>query len=90
VLSDSAYLINQWNSARLNHPFFGENLSDEEIDRIWDSSAETYGDGVLSVLHDEITAYLVSEQYLKNSSSVLDIGCGPGTYSLRFSQTVKK
>ncbi len=82
-------VISEWDNVRYKHPFFGENLSDEQIDRVWNDSADTYEDGVLEDIHDRISDYLLSEGYLNKDTTLLDIGCGPGTYSLRFSNHVK-
>lgn len=87
--SETDSLISEWNRARFKHPFFGESLSDEQIDRVWNDSADSYEDGVLEKIHDDITDYLVSEGYLNGNRTLLDIGCGPGTYSFRFSEYVK-
>lgn len=87
--SDTLSVIREWGQARRRHPFFAEGLSEKDIDRIWDDSAETYGDGTLSKIHDKIIEFLVSEEYFNRNSDLLDIGCGPGTYSLRFSPIVK-
>lgn len=86
--SETDSLISEWDRARFRHPFFGENLSDEQIDRVWNDSADSYEDGVLEKIHDDITEYLVSEGYLNRNRTLLDIGCGPGTYSFRFSEYV--
>lgn len=87
--SDPIPVIREWEHARCRHPFFAEGLSEKDIDKIWDDSAETYGDGTLSEIHDMITEFLVSEGYVSRNKDLLDIGCGPGTYSLRLSPSVK-
>lgn len=87
--SDTALIVEEWDLARFKHPFLAEGLSINDIDKVWDDSAETYHDGALSNIHDRITEFLISEDYINKQRSLLDIGAGPGTYSLRFSHIVK-
>lgn len=84
------YATEEWMRMRMKHPFFGEGLSEEEISEIWESSAGKYGDGALDEIADRITGYLKSSGLLEPSFSLIDIGCGPGTYSFRFAEHVRR
>lgn len=81
-------LVTEWMDMRGRHPFFGEKLSDEKISEIWNRSAATYDDRNMGTIPDEIVEHLVKNNTISNDSSVMDIGCGPGTYGLRFSKHV--
>ena len=79
-------ILHEWKNEREKHPFFGEKLSDERISKIWDDSAESYGEGMMGGIPDMITEKLLKDGILNEGCTVLDIGCGPGTYGLRFSK----
>lgn len=87
--SDSSSIVREWDFARSKHPFLAEGLSVEDIAKVWDNSAEMYQDGALSNLHNNISEFLISKNYININKSLLDIGSGPGTYSFRFSNVVK-
>ncbi|MDR3206567.1 MAG: class I SAM-dependent methyltransferase [Candidatus Methanoplasma sp.] len=78
-------LVKEWMHMREKHPFFGEGLSREKIADIWDRSAETYTDGRMGGIPDMIVKHMADRRILRKDISIMDIGCGPGTYGLRFS-----
>lgn len=73
-----------WESERLRHPFFGENIGPGRYAKVWDDAAEGYSDAGVSALKEQILERL--SEIIGPDTDVLDIGCGPGTYSIPFSK----
>ena len=85
-MNDDAERIEaEWKSERLKHPIFGENLSKEAVDKIWDESAKTYSDAGYSRIADAIVEKMLDDGILDSMPSLIDIGSGPGTFAKRFS-----
>ena len=80
-------IIAEWERDRNRHPTVGEKRTDSDISRMWDDSAKNYNSNRYSEIVDAIVAKLRSEGLL--SGSVLDIGCGPGTFAFPFSETAE-
>ena len=86
-----------WNEARKSLPYVkriirSEKEAREEAVDYWNRFAQTYG--VYSVEQQkkkiaEIIDLLEREQMLKNDTDLLDVGCGPGNYSLPFAGKVR-
>ena len=81
-------IIAEWGHDRNRHPTVGENRTDSDISRMWDDSAKNYSSDRYSDIVDAIVTKLRSDGLL--SGSVLDIGCGPGTFAFPFSETAGK
>ena len=85
-MNDDAERIEaEWKSERLKHPIFGENLSKEAVDKIWDESAKTYSDANYSEIADGIVEKMLDYGILDSMPSLIDIGSGPGTFARRLS-----
>lgn len=82
-----ASIIAEWESARNLHPFVGEGLSDMEFSKAWDSSASTYSCRSYSTIRDSVLSALDDRGLL--DGTVLDIGCGPGTYAIPMSSKAR-
>ena len=80
-------IVSEWEHNRNRHPLIGEKKSDSDISRMWDDSAKNYDSVRYSNIIREIIAKLDSEHLL--SGSILDIGCGPGTFAIPFSRTAR-
>ena len=52
----------------------------------WDEMSPKYGQGDPPKYHSQIISRLCTEALLTKQSTVLDVGCGSGTYSLPFAQ----
>ncbi len=87
-IQNTETICREWETERLKHPFFGENKSEKEIRAVWDSAAEKYSDKNYNLIKEEIIDFLCSEYDLKDKTLV-DIGCGPGTYALPLSRRMK-
>lgn len=83
--SDTSSVCSEWESMRMKHPFMGEGLEDGEIKDIWESSASNYSDNWYRSIKDEILCHLSESGIVHGKASVIDIGCGPGTYSVPLS-----
>jgi len=57
---------------------------------IWDGASETYTDNTYSDIADSIVKDLRADGTFCKDVSVMDIGCGPGTYAFRISPHVRK
>lgn len=75
-----------WKRERARHPFAGEGLSEARIAEMWDRAAPAYGGGALSGLATRITERMSELGLLRPGSAVADVGCGPGTFALGFSE----
>ena len=71
---------------RGKHPLLGEKISPERYLKMWDDSSSTYGDAGVGGLRDRIIGYLFENDIIREGDSVLDVGCGPGTYSKVFAE----
>lgn len=80
----------EWAEKRYRHPFFGECFSREKISEIWDRSAKSYDDGPLGPVQNMVIEEMRSSGILMPGFSIIDIGCGPGTYSFRFAELVEE
>lgn len=72
-----------WMDDWSRHPMNGEGASEERIGRMWGASAKTYSSARYSGIADEVVEEMEFMGLL--GGSVLDIGCGTGAYSVRFS-----
>lgn len=77
---DTEAIVREWMEAAGRHPRVGEGKSDEEFSRMWEASSGTYSFDRYSVIRDDVVRHLDSKGLLEGS--VLDIGCGPGTYAV--------
>lgn len=79
---DTDSIVREWMDAKDMHPHVGEGKSEEDFSRMWDASSGTYSFERYSSIRDSVIAHLDSEGLL--DGTVLDIGCGPGTYAIPF------
>lgn len=78
-------LCQDWDGERRRHPFYVCSLPDRLVDECWDSSADTYsGEGYASIRR-EILDCMQDCGMIGPDRTVLDIGCGPGLFTLPFS-----
>ena len=52
--------------------------------------SKTYSDKGYNIIADDIVKILRTEDILRKDRTVMDIGCGPGTYAFRISPLVKE
>ena len=83
-------ICSEWIRERAKHPSFGEGKDYEDMQRMWNESATTYSDSQYSAISDDIVSALLSEGIVNKDSTILDIGCGTGSFALRFSPHVSK
>ena len=83
-------VVEEWMEKRDKHPFFGEGLSKKRISEIWDQSAENYDDKLLGDIQNMVIESMRSSGILMPCFSLIDIGCGPGTYSFKFAKFVNQ
>jgi SAM-dependent methyltransferase len=67
----------------MTHPFDGEGLTHEDRLRFWDGLADSYSSVQQGPIVDNIVDHLSAAGILSPGSSVLELGSGPGTYSLK-------
>ena len=82
-------LCSEWESERKKHPFYVENLSEEQIQSCWDESSANYSGNEYSNIRMEIVDILLKEDIIGPDSTIIDIGCGPGLYDVLFAPHVK-
>lgn len=81
-------VLADWDRERKMHPFFGENISETAMKNNWDSSAERYNDDNYVEIKRKIIDTLLDRNILSEERTLIDIGCGPGTFSLPLSKHV--
>lgn len=79
-MPDTESIVREWMDARGMHPHVGEGKSEDDFSRMWEASSGTYSFERYSVIRDSVIAHLDSRGLL--GGTVLDIGCGPGTYAI--------
>ncbi|NLL94537.1 MAG: class I SAM-dependent methyltransferase [Thermoplasmatales archaeon] len=85
---ESAAICAEWGEARDGHPFYGERMDPAAVVRFWDGVASDYkGEG----RGEMISAVLGTLREMGAlNGTVLDVGSGPGTFSLPFAETAEK
>ncbi len=76
----------RWRIEREKHPFFGESVSKSEYEKVWDDAADRYDDAGVGTLKDEIIQRIFDLSIIDSDTHVMDVGSGPGTYSIPFSE----
>jgi SAM-dependent methyltransferase len=61
----------------------------KNIEEFWDSRADEFNNRVDMILEKDPIEFLKESNHLNAVSDVLDIGCGPGKYSMKFAQFSK-
>ncbi|MCQ2085067.1 MAG: class I SAM-dependent methyltransferase [archaeon] len=74
-------VCDEWQKEAHRHPAFGEGKGSDYMATVWDGAAETYSDWNYSQIKSSIIDNLYYRGILRPDSTVLDIGCGPGTYA---------
>ena len=82
---DTESIVSEWKEAFAKHPMFGEGMSRESMDRMWESSSANYSDARYSEIKERIIETLLSEGYVSKDDTLLDLGSGPGTFAIPFS-----
>lgn len=71
------------------HPFDGEGLTYNDRIRYWDDIADVYSGYQQGKMPETITRCLLDDGIIDTESNVLELGSGPGTYSLNLAPNVK-
>ena len=72
------------------HPFDGEKMGHGDTLRFWDDYADVYSSMQQGDIPQRIVCMLSDEGYLMEDSKVLELGSGPGTYSLLVAPCVRE
>ena len=71
------------------HPFEGEKMGHGDTLRFWDDYADMYSSMQQGDIPQRVVRILSDEGYLAEDSTVLELGSGPGTYSLLVAPCVR-
>lgn len=71
------------------HPFEGERMERDATLRFWDDYADVYSSMQQGDIPERVVDILRREGYLGRDSDVLELGSGPGTYSLLVAPCVR-
>lgn len=82
-MGDVDRIAEEWARDRDRHPYVGEGKSGSDISDMWEAASSTYSSDRYSEIRDSIIGRLRERGLL--DGTVLDIGCGPGTYAIPFS-----
>jgi SAM-dependent methyltransferase len=85
---DKTYWENAWDEARLRSPGRARPENEAKWASYWDEVADEYLRDVLAEesAYRSVIDYLLCRNVFRPWDRVLDIGCGPGTYSLLFAE----
>lgn len=72
------------------HPFEGEKMGHGDTLRFWDDYADMYSSMQQGDIPQRVIGILSDEGYLAEDSTVLELGSGPGTYSLLIAPLVRE
>ncbi len=86
---DTESIVREWKGAFAKHPMFGEGMTADSMDRLWESGSANYSDARYSVIKDSIVETLLTSGYIGRDDTVLDLGSGPGTFAIPFSGRCK-
>ena len=91
-MNDSALWRQAWKEAQANAPLKRHARDESNWVKVWDSTARQYLREILleEPIYREILNFLVRERCLLPEDSVLDIGCGPGTYTFLFAEFARQ
>ena len=78
-------IVKEWRDEFAKHPMFGENMSRQALDDLWESGSAAYSDSRYSEIRDRIIETVLSKGYLRKEDTLLDVGSGPGTFAVPFS-----
>lgn len=70
------------------HPFQGMKTNHGDSLKFWDDYAEKYSSMQQGDIPERIVARLIDIDFIDSSSAVLELGSGPGTYSLPLARAV--
>ena len=74
----------------MRHPYFVERLTDDMISKCWEDSSRDYSGNIHYNMRKDIIFELKERKILRKDRTLLDIGCGPGTYAIPMSSHVKQ
>jgi len=87
---DTEEIVRRWSEDFARHPMFGEGMTGEQIDEMWESGSSKYSDSSYAEIRDRIIETMLSEGCLGPNVTVLDIGSGPGTFAIPLSRHCKR
>ena len=70
-------------------PFQGENMTPQQVIEFWNNYADNYTSFQQGDMPERIIERLFETEVLKPDYSVLEVGSGPGTYSLRLAPNIR-
>jgi len=81
----------EWSKAHEASPLKVTTENEAKWERYWSICAEQYGRDVEAdrALYEAVVDHLVREGRLRTTDAVLDIGCGPGTYTIPLAQRAR-
>jgi len=71
------------------HPFIGEGFDRKRALHFWDDIASWYSGAQQGSMVNEIVEHLHRTGVLRSDTTVLELGCGPGTYTLPMAPLVR-
>lgn len=86
-MEDVDFIRKEWMRDRNRHPYVGEGKNASDIACMWEAGSSTYSFDRYSGIRDSIVDRLLETGHL--NGTILDIGCGPGTYAIPFSKHAK-
>lgn len=65
-----------------------ENTNEEAVEKFWDNRAEEFNKNEKDI--SNLIDFLLSNKMISKNSSALDIGCGPGKYSIELAKSCRE
>ena len=78
-----------WMIERRKHAYIGESIGKPQYFKIWDDIAAHYEESRSRPIRIDIVNKMIERGVVKPGIDVMDVGCGPGTYSELFAEKCK-
>ncbi|NNG02174.1 MAG: class I SAM-dependent methyltransferase [Desulfobacteraceae bacterium] len=91
-MMDTAFWKDAWEEARTSSSLYQTPVDPDKWRAFWDFFAPVYArrNREDREFHNRIVDHLVSRRVLRENDRVLDVGCGPGTYTLPLADHCRK
>lgn len=81
--------VDNWDTERRKHVYVSESIEMPQYFKIWDDIADHYDELRFRSMKIDIINKMMEKDVIKPYMDVMDVGCGPGTYSELFSERCK-
>ena len=80
------FTVQEWEKERNKHAYVAESIDRAQYFKIWDDIASSYENSRTSTIRMDIFDKMAERGIIDRDMDVMDVGCGPGTYSELFAK----